>query len=83
MIRLIGRRLVQIIPTLIILSVIIFLLQRLLPGDPAIALAGDDSDPELLAQIRHQYALDQPLPVQYFTWIGGVFHGDLGQSMRL
>jgi len=83
MIRLIGRRLVQIIPTLVILSVIIFLLQRLLPGDPAIALAGDDSDPELLAQIRHQYALDQPLPVQYFTWIGGVFHGDLGQSMRL
>jgi len=83
MIRLIGRRLVQIIPTLIILSVIIFLLQRLLPGDPAIALAGDDSDPELLAQIRRQYALDQPLPVQYFTWISGVFHGDLGQSMRL
>jgi peptide/nickel transport system permease protein len=83
MIRLIARRLVQIIPTLIILSVIIFLLQRLLPGDPALALAGDDPTPELLAQIRHQYALDQPLPIQYFTWVLGVLHGDLGNSMRL
>jgi len=83
MIRLIGRRLLELVPTLIILSVLIFLLQRLLPGDPAIALAGDDNDPELLAQIRAQYNLDQPLPLQYLSWIGGVVQGDLGQSMRL
>src|SRR5690606_13180496 len=51
--------------------------------DPAIALAGDDSDPELLEQIRRQYNLDQPLPIQYLSWIGGVLHGDLGNSMRL
>ncbi|WP_028035805.1 ABC transporter permease [Chelativorans sp. J32] len=83
MTRLIARRLIELIPTLLILSVIIFLLQRLLPGDPAIALAGDDSDPELLEQIRRQYNLDQPLPIQYLSWIGGVLHGDLGNSMRL
>ena len=83
MTRLIGRRLLELIPTLIILSVIIFLLQRLLPGDPAVALAGDDSDPELLEQIRRQYNLDQPLPIQYFSWAWGVLHGDLGISMRM
>jgi len=83
MTRLIARRLIELIPTLLILSVIIFLLQRLLPGDPAIALAGDDNDPELLEQIRKQYNLDQPLPIQYLSWIGGVLHGDLGNSMRL
>jgi peptide/nickel transport system permease protein len=83
MLRLIGKRLVELIPTLIVLSILIFLLQRLLPGDPAIALAGDDADPELLAQIRRQYNLDQPLPFQYFSWIGGVLHGDLGNSMRM
>jgi len=83
MTRLIGRRLLELIPTLVILSIIIFLLQRLLPGDPAIALAGDDSDPELLAQIRRQYNLDQPLPIQYLSWASGVLHGDLGISMRM
>jgi peptide/nickel transport system permease protein len=80
---LIGRRFVQLIPTLMILSVIIFLLQRLLPGDPAVALAGDDQDPLVIEQIRRQYHLDQPLPAQYFHWISGVLQGDLGVSMRL
>jgi peptide/nickel transport system permease protein len=80
---LIGRRFVQLVPTLIILSVIIFLLQRLLPGDPAVALAGDDQDPLVIEQIRRQYHLDQPLPAQYFHWISGVLQGDLGISMRL
>jgi peptide/nickel transport system permease protein len=83
MIRLIGKRLLEIIPTLLILSVIIFLLQRLLPGDPAIALAGEEAGAELIEQIRQQYGLDRPLPLQYFDWIGGVLQGDLGQSMRM
>jgi len=83
MIRLIGKRLLEIIPTLLILSVIIFLLQRLLPGDPAIALAGEEAGAELIEQIRQQYGLDRPLPLQYFEWIGGVLRGDLGQSMRM
>src|SRR5690606_31276609 len=65
------------------LSVIIFVLQRLLPGDPALALAGEDADRELIEQIRQQYGLNQPLPVQYFKWFGGILYGDLGQSMRM
>ncbi len=83
MTRLIARRMLQLLPTLFILSVIIFLLQRLLPGDPALALAGDDQDPRVIAEIRRQWNLDQPLPVQYGLWIADVLRGDLGQSMRL
>jgi len=83
MIRMIGKRLLEVIPTLLILSVIIFVLQRLLPGDPALALAGEDADRELIEQIRQQYGLNQPLPVQYFKWSGGILYGDLGQSMRM
>lgn len=78
-----ARRLAQILPTLLLVSVIIFLLQQLLPGDPATVLAGEERDPEVIAQIRKQYHLDQPLPVQYAYWIKGVVTGDLGESMRL
>jgi peptide/nickel transport system permease protein len=55
----------------------------LLPGDPALAMAGEDKDPEVIAQIRARYHLDQPIPVQYLFWIRGVLSGDLGQSIRL
>ena len=80
---LIGNRLLQIIPTLFFVSVLIFGLQQLLPGDPALAMAGEEHDPEVLAQIRRQYRLDQPIHMQYLYWIGGVLTGDLGESMRL
>ena len=83
MITFLARRLLQIIPTLILVSVIIFLLQQLLPGDPATVMAGEERDPEVIAQIRQQYRLDQPLPVQYVYWIKGVLSGNLGESMRL
>lgn len=82
MLKLIGRRLAELAPTLFILSVIIFLLQRLLPGDPALALAGPDQDPGVIAQIREQFHLNKPLVVQYGYWISDVFQGNLGQSMR-
>jgi peptide/nickel transport system permease protein len=59
-----ARRLLQLIPTLILVTVIIFLLQQLLPGDPALVMAGEEKDPEVIAQIRAQYRLDQPLPIQ-------------------
>ena len=78
-----GKRLLQLIPTLFFVSVIIFGLQQLLPGDPALAMAGEERDPEVLEQIRKQYRLDQPLHVQYLYWIGGVLSGNLGESMRL
>jgi peptide/nickel transport system permease protein len=83
MFTLIGKRLVQLVPTLFFVSVLIFSLQQLLPGDPALIMAGEERDPEVIAQIRQQYRLDQPLPVQYFYWMRGVLTGDLGESMRL
>ncbi|EUB99620.1 ABC-type transporter, integral membrane subunit [Rhizobium sp. CF080] len=79
---LLARRLLQLIPTVILLSLIIFSLQHLLPGDPALVLAGDNPDEATLAAIREQYHLDQPVFVQYIFWIKGVLTGDLGESMR-
>ncbi len=83
MLPLIAKRLVQLIPTVFFVSVIIFSLQQLLPGDPALIMAGEDKDPAVIEQIRRQYHLDQPIPVQYLYWIGGVLRGALGESMRL
>ena len=83
MLTLIGKRLIQLVPTLFLVSVLIFFLQQLLPGDPALIMAGEEKDPEVIEQIRRQYRLDQPLPVQYLYWIKGVLTGDLGESMRL
>src|SRR5215813_12239952 len=78
-----ARRLLQLIPTLFFVSVLIFGLQQLLPGDPALAMAGEERDPAVLEQIRRQYHLDQPLHIQYLYWVGGVLSGNLGESMRL
>ena len=78
-----GKRLLQLIPTLFFVSVIIFGLQQLLPGDPALAMAGEERDPAVLEQIRREYRLDQPIYIQYLYWIGGVLSGNLGESMRL
>src|SRR6185503_10792031 len=78
-----AKRLLQLIPTLFFVSVIIFGLQQLLPGDPALAMAGEERDPAVLEQIRREYRLDQPIYIQYLYWIGGVLSGNLGESMRL
>jgi peptide/nickel transport system permease protein len=78
-----GKRLLQLIPTLFFVSIIIFSLQQLLPGDPALVMAGEEKDPQVIEQIRRQYRLDQPIPVQYVYWLGGVLSGNLGESMRL
>ncbi len=78
-----AKRLLQLIPTLFFVSLIIFGLQQLLPGDPALAMAGEERDPAVLEQIRRQYHLDRPLYEQYVYWIGGVLQGNLGESMRL
>ena len=83
MLTFLGQRLLQLVPTLLFLSVIIFSLQQLLPGDPALVMAGEERDPEVIEQIRRQYRLDQPLPVQYVYWVKGVLSGDLGESMRI
>ena len=83
MLAFLTQRLLQIIPTLIIVSMLIFGLQQLLPGDPALIMAGEERDPQVLAEIRQQYRLDQPIPVQYLYWVKGVLSGNLGESMRL
>ncbi len=83
MVNFLARRLLQLIPTLFFVSVIVFGLQQLLPGDPALVMAGEERDPEVLEQIRRQYRLDQPIPIQYAYWLKGVLSGDLGESMRL
>src|SRR4029077_16173257 len=82
MLTFIGRRLLQLIPTLFFVSVMIFSLQHLLPGDPALVMAGEERDPAVIEQIRKQYHLDQPIPVQYAYWVKSVFSGDLGESLR-
>src|ERR1043165_4753324 len=82
MLTFLAKRIVQLIPTLFFVSVLIFSLQHLLPGDPALIMAGEDRDPEVIEQIRRQYHLDQPIPVQYVYWVKNALSGDLGESMR-
>src|SRR6201986_1665787 len=82
MLNFLAQRIVQLIPTLFFVSVLIFSLQQLLPGDPALVMAGEERDPAVIEQIRQQYRLDRPIPVQYFYWVKGVLSGDFGESLR-
>ncbi|MES2979354.1 MAG: ABC transporter permease [Pseudomonadota bacterium] len=77
------KRLASIVPTVFFVTVIIFGLQQLLPGDAALILAGEDQDPQVIAYLKEKMHLDEPLPVRYAYWIGGVFQGDLGESLRI
>jgi ABC-type dipeptide/oligopeptide/nickel transport system permease component len=82
MLRYAARRLAYLIPVLFGVSLLSFSLLHLIPGDPAIVLAGVGASPETLDAIRQEYGLDQPLPVQYVSYIERVLHGDLGISIR-
>ncbi|WOI55903.1 ABC transporter permease [Palleronia sp. LCG004] len=82
MLSFILRRMLIAIPTIILISVFVFALQKLLPGDPVLAMAGEDRDPETLAFLREKYRLNDPIPVQYFNWVGNALRGDLGISLR-
>jgi len=77
-----AKRLLVLVPTLFFVSVLVFSLQQLLPGDPALALAGEEHDAGAVAAIRAKYHLDQPVAVQYGIWIGKVLRGDFGESLR-
>ncbi|WP_406829440.1 ABC transporter permease [Pedococcus sp. KACC 23699] len=72
----------QSLVTLVLATVVVFLGVRALPGDPALALAGEDRTPEALAAIRQQYGLDQPLPLQFWHFVSNAAQGDLGTSVR-
>jgi peptide/nickel transport system permease protein len=82
MLRYAARRLLQTVPTLLVISVLTFLLVRLIPGDPAILIAGEEATPEALAGIRERLGLDRPLAEQYLIYLGSLVKGDLGQSIR-
>ncbi len=76
------QRVLTAIPTLLIVTVMVFGIQRALPGDPAVILAGEQQDPEVIAFIRAKYRLDEPVPIQYLAWLGQIARGDFGSSMR-
>jgi peptide/nickel transport system permease protein len=83
MLEYLAKRIATLIPTLIFVSMLIFGLQQLLPGDPALILAGEEQDPAVVAHLRQVMHLDAPLPVRYAYWVGGVMQGDLGESVRM
>ena len=75
------KRLFYVIPTMVLVSVMVFSILQLIPGDPADALLGEDQDAEMRKVLVKQLGLDQPLYIQYFRWMSKVLQGDLGQSI--
>ncbi|MEM8587183.1 MAG: ABC transporter permease [Pseudomonadota bacterium] len=82
MLRFLADRLLAAIPTLLLITIIVFGLQQLLPGDVALILAGDERDPAAIEEIRELYGLNDPLPIQYFRWFADMLQGDFGRSLR-
>jgi peptide/nickel transport system permease protein len=82
MLAFIGRRILIAIPTVILISIFVFTLQHLLPGDPILVMAGEERDPAVIEALREKYRMNDPIPVQYFAWAGAVLQGDLGISLR-
>lgn len=82
MIRYISSRGIQMVPVVFLISVVVFALTILLPGDPTYAILGEYATPEQRQIAREQYGLDQPVPIQYGRWVGRVVQGDLGRSLR-
>ncbi len=77
------RRMAAVLPVLLVVSLVVFLILRLAPGDPAAAIAGNNATNEDIAKIRTQLGLDSSIPVQYGIWMGRVLQGDLGYSFYL
>lgn len=75
-------RLVAIVPILFGISVLTFLMVKMVPGDPIVAMIGLEATDEAIATLRARYGLDQPLAVQYVTWLGALLQGDLGRSIQ-
>jgi peptide/nickel transport system permease protein len=82
MVRYLIPRLIESVVTFVLVTIVVFIGVRALPGDPARALAGEESDPDAIAAVRHSFGLDQPIPVQYVKYVGNALHGDLGTSSR-
>lgn len=75
------KRFLALIPTLFVVSVVIFSIIHMTPGDPAAMILGDKADAADVAALRESMGLNDPIPVQYMNWVGRVFHGDLGKSV--
>ncbi|WBU57010.1 ABC transporter permease [Paracoccus sediminicola] len=80
MLRYVAKRLISLTLSLVVASMVIFLLVEMVPGDPATYMLGTGAQPDTLAALRAQLGLDQPLPLRYARWVGNVLSGDLGQS---
>jgi peptide/nickel transport system permease protein len=80
--RYIAQRVVSIVPVLLGISIVVFLLVHLIPGDTVQILLGTESNPEQVATLRRVLGLDRPLPIQYVDWLSHVVRGDLGESIR-
>ncbi len=78
----IGKRILQAIPVVLLVTLITFSLVHLMPGDPAVIMAGEDASRETVEMMRRAMGLDQPIHLQYWDWLSGVFTGDLGTSLR-
>ena len=76
------KRLLGLLPTLLIVAVLVFLFVHMLPGDPARLAAGPDAGPETVALVRQELGLDKPLPQQFFSFFGNMLQGDFGTSLR-
>jgi len=76
------QRLANLIPTLLIVSFVVFMMVRLIPGDPVLAIAGQDAEPEIMERIRESLGLNEPVITQYGRYLLGIFRGDLGTSIR-
>jgi len=79
----IARRLLSTIPVLLIVAVLVFLMLRLTPGDPAAVIAGDAATAQDVAEIRGKLGLERPVVTQFFIWIGRSLQGDFGESVFL
>jgi peptide/nickel transport system permease protein len=83
MLRFLVHRILIAVPTLLVITVLVFGLQKLLPGDIALALAGDEPDPIAIAAVRERYHLNEPVAVQYLYWLGNLLSGDFGESIKI
>ncbi|MGZ4031851.1 MAG: ABC transporter permease, partial [Tumebacillaceae bacterium] len=75
------RRLLLAIPVIFLVTIMVFLLLHMLPGDPATVILGQEATPDAVAALREQLGLNKPILVQYFLWLGGVLQGNLGYSL--
>ncbi len=82
MLKLILNRVLIAIPTLFIVSLLVYALQHALPGDPFLVMAGEERDPEAIARLRAIYRMDDPVIMQYFAWVWQVMQGEFGRSLR-